>query len=59
MRDTLGSEGIAGVAIVLLAVGLMTAHDPVIGAGMAVLLAGLALIAKGVADSTMRPFGLA
>lgn len=58
MRDTLGSEGIAGVVVVLLAVSLMTAHDPVIGAAMTVLLAGLALIAKGVAASTMRAFGL-
>ncbi|ACM57942.1 DUF7470 family protein [Halorubrum lacusprofundi] len=58
MRDTLGSEGIAGVVIVLIAVGVLTVHDPIVGAGVMVLLAGLALIAKGVADSTMRAFGL-
>jgi len=58
MRDTLGSEGIAGVVIVLIAVGVLTVHDPIVGAGVMVLLAGLALIAKRVADSTMRAFGL-
>jgi len=58
MRDTLGSEGIAGVVVVLIAVGMLTVHDPIVGAGVAVLLAGLALIAKGIADSTMRAFGL-
>jgi len=47
MRDTLGSEGIAGVVIVLIAVGVLTVHDPIVGAGVMVLLAGLALIAKG------------
>ncbi|MFC6888881.1 DUF7470 family protein [Halorubrum trueperi] len=59
MRDTLGSEGIVGVALVLLAIGLLAVYDPIVGAGVAVLVAGLALIAKGVADSTMRMFGLA
>jgi len=58
MRDTLGIEGIAGVLVVFLAIGLLTVYDPIIGAGMMVLLAGLALIAKGIADSTMRAFGL-
>ncbi|WP_418285672.1 DUF7470 family protein [Halorubrum sp. DTA46] len=58
MRDTLGTEGIVGVVVVLLAVGLLIAHDPVVGAALLLLLAGVALIAKGVADSTMRAFGL-
>ena len=58
MRDTLGSEGIAGVVVVLIAVGILAVHDPIVGAGVAILLAGLALIAKGIADSTMRAFGL-
>ncbi len=58
MRDTLGLEGIAGVVVVFLAVTLLTLYDPVIGAGVMILLAGLALIAKGLAESTMRAFGL-
>lgn len=58
MRDTLGLTGLVGVALVLLAVGLLTAYDPVVGGGVALLLAGLGLIAKGVADSAMRAFGL-
>ena len=58
MRDTLGLEGILGVLVVFLAVALLTVYDPVVGAGVMILLAGLALIAKGVADSTMRMFGM-
>ncbi|GAB7090480.1 hypothetical protein JCM18237_07510 [Halorubrum luteum] len=58
MRKTLGFEGIIGVIVVFLAVALLTIHDPVVGAGVMILLAGLALIAKGIADSTMRAFGM-
>ncbi|RAW47010.1 hypothetical protein DQW50_01100 [Halorubrum sp. 48-1-W] len=58
MRDTLGLEGIAGVVVVFLAVTVVTLRDPVIGGGLMLLVAGLALIAKGVAESTMRTFGL-
>jgi len=58
MRDTLGLTGLVGVALVLLALGVLTAYDPVVGGGVAVALAGLGLIAKGVADSAMRLFGL-
>lgn len=58
MRDTLGLTGLVGVALLILAVGILTVYDPVIGGGIALLLAGLGLIAKGVADSAMRIFGL-
>lgn len=58
MRDTLGLEGIAGVIVVFIAIGLLTVYDPVIGAGIMILLAGLALIAKGVIGTAMRTFGL-
>jgi uncharacterized membrane protein HdeD (DUF308 family) len=58
MRDTLGSEGIAGVVVVLIAVGILAVHDPIVGAAVMLLLAGLALIAKGIAGTVMRSFGL-
>lgn len=58
MRTTLGPEGVVGVVVVAIAVGLLTWYDPFIGAGIMILLAGMALIAKGVADSTMRMFGM-
>lgn len=58
MRDTLGLEGIAGVLVVFVAIGILTVHDPVVGGAMMVLLAGLALIAKGLVDTAMRSFGL-
>ncbi|WP_418281941.1 DUF7470 family protein [Halorubrum sp. DTA98] len=58
MRNALGLEGLVGVGVVFLAVALLTVHDPIVGAGVMILLAGLALIAKGVADSVMGAFGL-
>ncbi len=57
MRHTLGLEGLVGVGVVFLGVTLLTIHDPVVGAGMMILLAGLALIAKGIVDSTKRTLG--
>ena len=58
MRDKLGLEGIAGLLLVVVAVGIITYRDPVIAGAMMVLLAGLALIAKGLVDTAMRSFGL-
>ena len=58
MRDKLGLEGIAGLLLVVVAVGIITYRDPVIAGAIMVLLAGLALIAKGLADTVMRSFGL-
>ena len=47
-----------GVVVVFLSIAVVTLRDPVIGGGLMLLVAGLALIAKGVAESTMRAFGL-
>lgn len=58
MWKKLGLEGVVGVVVVFLAVALLTVHDPVVGAGVMILLAGLALIAKGVVGSAMRAFGM-
>ncbi|RLM67955.1 hypothetical protein DVK05_08985 [Halorubrum sp. Atlit-8R] len=58
MRDTLGLEGIAGLVAVVAAVGIIAVRDPVIAGAVMVLLAGLALIAKGLVDTAMRSFGL-
>ncbi|MGM0448202.1 MAG: DUF7470 family protein [Methanobacteriota archaeon] len=58
MRDTLGLEGIAGILVVVVAVGIITVRDPVVGGAVMLLLAGLALIAKGLVDTAMRSFGL-
>jgi uncharacterized membrane protein HdeD (DUF308 family) len=58
MRDTLGLEGIVGLLVVVAAVGIIAVRDPVIAGAVMVLLAGLALIAKGLVDTAMRSFGL-
>ncbi|CDK40840.1 hypothetical protein DM2_2493 [Halorubrum sp. DM2] len=58
MRDTLGIEGIVGLLVVFAGIGILTLHDPVVAGALMVVLAGLALIAKGLADTVMRSFGL-
>jgi len=58
MREKLGVEGIAGLVLVVCAVGLLTYHDPIAGASVLILLAGLGLIAKGLVSSMMGLFGM-
>lgn len=58
MRNKLGTEGLVGVLLVVLAVGLVAWRDPIIGGGMILFLAGLALIAKGVVSSALGMFGM-
>ena len=58
MRDMLGPEGIVGVLVVLVGIGILTIRDPVVAGALMVVLAGLALIAKGLVDTAMRSFGL-
>lgn len=58
MREKLGTEGLAGLLLVVLAVALVTWRDPVIGGGMLLFLAGLALIAKGLVSSALGMFGM-
>lgn len=58
MLDTLGTEGLLGVGLIVLAIALLTWYDPIVGAGVMILVAGFALVARGVADSVMRLFGM-
>lgn len=59
MRNKLGLEGIAGLLLIVLAVALIAWRDPVIAGGLMILLAGVALVAKGLVGSAMRAFGMA
>ncbi|AUX10766.1 hypothetical protein AArcSl_3159 [Halalkaliarchaeum desulfuricum] len=58
MLDTLGIEGLLGVVLIVLSIVLLTWHDPIVGAAVMILVAGFALVAKGIADSVMRLFGM-
>ncbi|MDR5674599.1 hypothetical protein AArcCO_2888 [Halalkaliarchaeum sp. AArc-CO] len=58
MLDTLGTEGLLGVGLIVLAIALLTWYDPIVGAGVMILVAGFALVARGVADSVMQLFGM-
>lgn len=59
VRDTLGYTGIGGVALVVFGIALVSVQDPIIGAGLMLAFAGLALVARGVATSLMKLFGMA
>ncbi|WP_137197890.1 DUF7470 family protein [Halalkalirubrum salinum] len=56
--DTLGYVGIVGIVLILVGVGVISVRDPVIGAGMMFALAGVALVARGIAANVMRLFGM-
>ncbi len=57
--DTLGYVGIFGIILILAGIGVISVRDPVIGAGMMFALAGVALVARGIASNVMRLFGMA
>lgn len=58
MLDTLGTEGLLGVGLIVFAIALLTWHDPIVGGGVMILVAGTALIARAVATSVMSLFGM-
>lgn len=58
MFDTLGTEGAVGIGLIVLGIAILTWYDPIVGAGMMILVAGFALVARGIADSVMRMFGM-
>jgi hypothetical protein len=59
MLKKLGTLGIAGVLLTLGGLALITVIKPLIGAGLALVLAGLGLVVKGLVDGLMSQFGFA
>lgn len=59
MLDSLGTEGLLGLGLIVLAIALLTWYDPIVGAGVMILLAGVALVARGIANSVMSMLGMA
>jgi len=56
---TLGYTGIGGIVLVIFGIALVSVQDPIIGAGLMLAFAGVALVARGIATSVMKLFGMA
>lgn len=59
MLSELGGVGWAGIAIVLVGLATIAYAEPVVAVGLALVLAGLGLLAKRGYDAVMGMFGMA
>jgi hypothetical protein len=58
MLDKLGAAGIVGLLLVLGGLGLVAYVEPIIAAGIALVLAGLGLTLKAIVSSFVSAMGL-
>lgn len=58
MFDRLGRSGLLGAILMLIGIGAVALENPIIAAGIALVLAGLGLLANGLVRSAMSAFGL-
>ncbi|MFB6194178.1 MAG: hypothetical protein ABEI75_03855 [Halobaculum sp.] len=59
MIDRLGTTGIVGVLLALVGIGVVAFDEPVVAGGIALTLAGVGLVVKGLVDGLMSQFGFA
>jgi hypothetical protein len=59
MLKRLGTLGLVGVLLALGGLGLVAYTAPLVAAGLALTLAGVGLVVKGLLDGLMAQFGLA
>ncbi|WP_313693646.1 DUF7470 family protein [Halorarum halobium] len=59
MLEKLGTVGLLGVLLVVGGIGLVAYADPVVAAGIALVIVGTGLVVKGLASGLMRQFGFA
>ena len=58
MLDKLGITGILGVVVVLAGLGLIAYANPVVAAGMALVLFGFGLTVKSLVSGLLSSFGM-
>jgi hypothetical protein len=58
MLDKLGAAGIVGLLLVLGGLGLVAYVEPIIAAGIALVLAGLGLTLKAIVSSFVSAMGM-
>ncbi|MFB6132855.1 MAG: hypothetical protein ABEJ44_05560 [Halanaeroarchaeum sp.] len=58
MLQKLGLVGVLGAVLLLAGVGLTAYANPIVGAGVALIVAGLGLLLKRGVDQVMGLFGM-
>ena len=58
MFDKLGLAGIAGVLCCLVGIGVIAYVAPVVAGGLALVLVGLVLVARGLLSGVLSAFGM-
>ncbi|PSQ28242.1 hypothetical protein BRD03_04120 [Halobacteriales archaeon QS_9_68_17] len=58
MLRKLGAVGVLGVAVVLAGLALIAVADPVVAAGMALVLLGFGLTVKALVSNLLSSFGM-
>ena len=58
MLDKLGIPGIVGALVMLAGVGVVTYVNPLLGAGLALVIAGLGLVVYGMVMNLLESFGM-
>lgn len=58
MFNKLGVKGIAGVLVLLAGIGVVAWRDPIVAAGIGLVVFGVVLTAWGLVSGLMASFGL-
>ncbi|KPN29908.1 hypothetical protein SY89_00628 [Halolamina pelagica] len=58
MYDRLGIGGVVGLLLALGGIALIAWQAPIVAAGLAFVLAGLALVVRALVGNVMRQFGM-
>jgi hypothetical protein len=58
MLDKLGALGVLGAVLLLAGIGVTAYANPLVGAGIALVVAGLGLLVKRGVDQVMGLFGM-
>lgn len=58
MLGKLGSTGLAGVLLLIGGLAVVAYASPIVAGGLALMLVGLVLVARGLLGSVMRSFGM-
>jgi hypothetical protein len=58
MYDKLGPSGVAGILVFLAGIGVIGWQNPIIAAGVALVVAGIGFVAYGLVKSLVKAFGM-